>query len=1073
MNYKPMSKFPGKERFSPDFVFQGDGISFFYTYIRKNASTSFKKLFKKMHPGLCPGETPSLGCMAQHAAVRDMSYEEIDQAFANKIFIYRDPVDRVFSVYKNKLIQQDGAEDLLRKLHTTIHREPGLLTFEDFVLEYVSLLETDRWEEVDGHLYPQAWHLLPITYNKVISIDNLYTEMQALLPAELCNEVFQTPTNSTTKGSVLLENCDSDCPAVYFQKKYNENRALPSLEQVLTPTIKAKLRKIYAEDYQIVEWSELQNVEHYPTQQEADNARKLFVLLETKKLECKVLQKENNSLVKQLEDAEQQARIREQQLEDVQQQARIREQELEQQQLKMRQQIASLHSELQGKINDFSLQVAENKRIKHSARYHAGYHVVMAGKSVTGLLKLPVALWRVMKSQKLQARQTIVSDAKSGALESEALLSPYSGNELVNLPAQIQTWQKIKVKAGQNVSVTAAVEYFNIVEEGGRKAVILFRSFDDKGNELDLPCGNIIKSETFGSYFKYLPGTQNIEQKLHQFSVPNNVCEIHFALRSFNTKGNQRVAVRNFSVDVVTESGQPVVQFTPPNQQAAEISILGWPDYPENGKPYVLGIMDEFTASCFEQDVNLILPRPDNWYALAEKYKPELIFIESAWKGNQGSWQYRVAEYANQPGNEVAQLCHYAHAKGIPTIFWNKEDPVHHEKFMCTAKLVRHIFTTDADMKPSYQVKIQNSSVHALPFAAQPILHKPAVLAGRKQRSCFAGSWYGERHAERGQAMRWLLQAANRNGLDIYDRNHGTGSFSYPDEFQEAIRGSLPYKELCEEYRRYRVFLNVNSVTESPTMFSRRIFEILASGTPVVSTYSEGIANMFSSDSVWMVNSPEEAEEAIKTLMTDDDEWRRRSLAGVREVFSRHTYAHRFNDIFERLGMEYRIKLEPEVVLIAQARSTQELRGLNEFAKKQRYRRFRLGIECSQALFQLAGQLSDNIVMLPSGERIAWLAGCDDHDLAGWISPVAHYGEHYLQDLINAKLYAPDANGWAKAQGADIFDYGAEVLLAASLWESQVFVKEFVKEAAIATVSVNDLRVYLADNEQFTLPRGM
>ncbi len=32
------------------------------------------------------------------------------------------------------------------------------------------------------------------------------------------------------------------------------------------------------------------------------------------------------------------------------------------------------------------------------------------------------------------------------------------------------------------------------------------------------------------------------------------------------------------------------------------------------------------------------------------------------------------------------------------------------------------------------------------------------------------------------QAMRWLLQAANRHGLDIYDRNHGTGIFPFPEE---------------------------------------------------------------------------------------------------------------------------------------------------------------------------------------------------------------------------------------------------------------------------------------------------
>ena len=342
--------------------------------------------------------------------------------------------------------------------------------------------------------------------------------------------------------------------------------------------------------------------------------------------------------------------------------------------------------------------------------------------------------------------------------------------------------------------------------------------------------------------------------------------------------------------------------FAPPSAQAAEISILGWPEYPPNGKPYVIGIMDEFTTGCFEQDLNLIQPRPDNWYALAEEYQPAFFFIESAWKGNYGSWQYRVAHYDHKPGPEVAHICQYARQKGIPTLFWNKEDPVHHEKFMCSAGLADHIFTTDANMKDSYRAKTGNRNVHALPFAAQPALHKPAPLAGRKPRACFAGSWYGNRHAERGEAMRWLLQVANQHGLDIYDRNHGTGIFPFPEEYKAGIKGSLPYKELCEEYGRYRIFLNVNSVTDSPTMFSRRVFELMACGTPVVSTYAKGIENLFESDAVWLVNSREEADEAIRTLMNDDTEWRRRSLAGIREVFARHTYAHRLNDIFDRLA---------------------------------------------------------------------------------------------------------------------------------------------------------------------------
>ncbi|MGP9534330.1 MULTISPECIES: glycosyltransferase family protein [unclassified Halomonas] len=660
-----------------------------------------------------------------------------------------------------------------------------------------------------------------------------------------------------------------------------------------------------------------------------------------------------------------------------------------------------------------------------------------------------------------------VAPSPSKAAQPKARLGEFSRAETLELPQKDPLWYSVQVKAGQALIIEAASEYRNIKGAQNRKAVLLINAFDAKGRPVDKPCGKMAKSGHLKAYFKYLPCTQNQIQELHSFTVPEGVSEIRVGVCGFNKKGDEQVVLRELRVTPKPDKSQPT-QFVPPSAQAAEISILGWPEQPPNGKPYVIGIMDEFTTGCFEQDVNLVQPRPDNWYALAEKYKPEFFFIESAWKGNYGSWQYRVADYANKPGQEIAHICQYAREKGIPTLFWNKEDPVHHQKFMCSAKLVDHIFTTDANMKDSYQAKTGNSNVNALPFAAQPALHKPAPLAGRNPRACFAGSWYGNRHAERGESMRWLLQAANRHGLDIFDRNYGTGIFPFPEEYQAGIKGSLPYKELCDEYSRYRVFLNVNSVTDSPTMFSRRVFELMACGTPVVSTYAKGIENLFESGAVWLVHSQEEADEALHTLMTDDAEWRRRSLAGIREVFAKHTYAHRLNDIFDRLGIETRMATDPAIGLVAEAHSQAELQTLDQFARKQSYRGFQLGIACAPGLAQLAGSLSENITLLQRGQKVTWLA--EQHaepPLAGWLSPQYRYGEHYLRDLVNASLYEPEAGGWAKALDQDRFAYGGETLLGGTLWKVAEFLKQPVKTSPVERVSRPDL--YIADSDQFQL----
>lgn len=683
----------------------------------------------------------------------------------------------------------------------------------------------------------------------------------------------------------------------------------------------------------------------------------------------------------------------------------------------------------------------------------------LAGSAVLAMLPAVPNASLLKHSQSAAAPST-----QKNTLTIKPLLGEVNQSEFLELPSKDPLWYTIQVSSGQDLIIEAAVEYLNTAGVLDRKAVLLLNSYDAHGSLVEQPCGKMSKSSHMKAFFKYLPCTKNRLQELHSFTVPKGGSEIRLGVCGFNKKEGEKVFVRALNVRYKPEKS--ATQFVPPSPQAAEISILGWPEYQPNGKPYVIGIMDEFTTGCFEHDVNLIQPRPDNWYALAEKYPPAFFFIESAWKGNFGSWQYRVANYANKPGQEIAQICQYAREKGIPTVFWNKEDPVHHDKFMCSAKLVDYIFTTDANMKTSYKSKTGNHNVHELPFAAQPAIHKPAPLAGRKQRACFAGSWYGERHAERGQAMRWLLQAANAYGLDIYDRNHGTGIFPFPEVYRAAIKGSLPYKELCAEYSRYRVFLNVNSVTESPTMFSRRVFELLACGTPVVSTYAKGIENLFDSNAVWLVNNQEEADEALRILMTDDAEWRRRSLAGIREVFAKHTYAHRLNEIFGALGLAERIPTDPTMLLVAEVKTLTELESLDRFAYEQSYDAFRVVVECPHEVSTLAGEFSSKLVLLQPGEKVSWLRlNAAGSPVAGWLSGHCHYGKHYLRDLANAILYEPAAKGWAKSIANDCFAYGEPSMLSGALWKTTEFITHHLASNPADRVSNPDL--YVADSDQF------
>lgn len=347
----------------------------------------------------------------------------------------------------------------------------------------------------------------------------------------------------------------------------------------------------------------------------------------------------------------------------------------------------------------------------------------------------------------------------------------------------------------------------------------------------------------------------------------------------------------------------------------------------ENSKPKsssklrVASILDAFSHACFDPICDLISLTPQKWKEQLASHKIDMILVESAWHGNNDAWLYRIAKYNAPPGNELSDVINWAKKANIPTVFWNKEDPPNFDRFIDSATKFDYVFTTDANCIDHYRKYVsENTYIAALPFAAQPLIHNPHMKKPRLPLASFAGTYYADDFSSRRQAMDMLLRIAGRYGLDIYDRMYDvTGKekerYKFPEDLQNYIRGKLNYEEMLKAYRRYRVGLNVNSVSNSPTMFSRRVFELLACGTPVVSTHSLGIERIFKG-LVATVESEGETIDALESLMTDPLKWLKSSIHGIRNVFESHTYTHRLLQIAKALGLQMNGLPYKEIVLV-------------------------------------------------------------------------------------------------------------------------------------------------------------
>jgi hypothetical protein len=477
-------------------------------------------------------------------------------------------------------------------------------------------------------------------------------------------------------------------------------------------------------------------------------------------------------------------------------------------------------------------------------------------------------------------------------------------------------------------------------------------------------------------------------------------------------------------------------------RRRTEVSVPPRPPTSPRRSLKVGAIFDEFSWSCFEHEAQLVELQPDR---LGEQVAGlDLVLVESAWEGNRGAWRYSINKFADREPKPLRDLLRHAREAEVPAVFWNKEDPVNYEVFLAAAKEFPAVLTSDADCVASYVRDLGHDRVASLAFAAQPRLHNPIGQPSQPlPKACFAGAWRGDKYEGRGRDFEILLDPLLEGELvDIFDRyadHPRRDELGFPGVYRRAVRGSLPYDQMVQQYRNYAAFLNVNSVTESPTMFSRRVFEILACGTPVISTYSRGIDEMLG-EHVFMPTSPEHTRSYLEEMIADPSARQRRGHLGYRHVHRHHTYRHRFDTVLEFAGLlEPGAASRPEVsVIIVSNRPDQFEHALGSFiAQTYEDRELifvanssafdpevvvrRLGdVAGARALFiDDAATLADCLneaISIASGRYIAKFDDDDD------------YGPEYLADLMLTFEYSDAAIAGKRSYYAYIHELDKTVL---------------------------------------------
>ena len=435
----------------------------------------------------------------------------------------------------------------------------------------------------------------------------------------------------------------------------------------------------------------------------------------------------------------------------------------------------------------------------------------------------------------------------------------------------------------------------------------------------------------------------------------------------------------------------PLVKFTLPGTKAAL---------------KVACIMDEFTYNAIQPECNLSQLTPDHWQSELEAFQPELLFIESAWRGKDELWGGKVSHN----GTELQGIVTWCRFRNVPTVFWNKEDPIHFQTFLNTAKLFDFVFTTDIDCIHRYKAALGHDRIFLLPFACQPIVNNPIELYQREEAVSFAGAYY-VRYPERTRDLESFLNALPAFcPVKIYDRNYGKDdpNYQFPPEYRPYIVGTLPFDKIDLAYKGYKYAINLNSIKQSQTMFARRVYELLGSNTITISNYSRGLRLMLG-ELVITSDNGSQIVQRLRLLAENPEAAGKFKLAALRKVMSEHTYGQRMAYVLAKVGGKDTPDDDlPAITVLTKVESQADADAMAAQFHTQTHRRKCL-VMVAPSTIELKTDTEIRHLCLEEAidQAIGDVAGESD-----WIAGMSsrdYYGPNYLLDIAIATLYTKAA----------------------------------------------------------------
>ncbi|MFQ6551880.1 glycosyltransferase [Aestuariibius insulae] len=423
---------------------------------------------------------------------------------------------------------------------------------------------------------------------------------------------------------------------------------------------------------------------------------------------------------------------------------------------------------------------------------------------------------------------------------------------------------------------------------------------------------------------------------------------------------------------------------------------------------------------------NPISLTPENWRVVCGVVRPAFLLVESFIQSFDGHWyldQFHTADQSD--GTSIAEIVVAFRAAGIPTVFWDTLDVAFADHLGGMAdQFDLHFFSDGRHLDGSRsRSTVKRGDSEYLPPACSPALQTPIDTSRGFADLGFAGNrrpgdtvprilFDGWADIIRHRDALSFLETLTPDGLRIVDSRYRLykNQIETSGPLGEHVLGCVTRPSLWSLTRRASARIVSTQTIVTPHAQHWDLVEAAACGTAIFQhgTPQPGGALDGFYDSY---ESGSDLVDAVQKRLADPVDLLNETQRGWRQAAGKESYAHRLQIIFDRLGLDSKVRVQPKVSVLAVTFRLQYLERILKQFDAQTYPNKELvlvvnsnEITLSDVTKQIGIRSDVRIAVLPAerveagslnhGIRMAtgdYIVKMDDDDL---------YGPNYVSDMI-------------------------------------------------------------------------